>query len=56
MPSFTQKIYILPSISSKTPENVCLNPHNSAHFSETIDFRGHMSKFTQKMNVFLCMS
>ena len=32
--------------------NVCWNPHNSAGFSETIDLRGHMPRFTQKMNIF----
>ena len=44
-------IYLL-----KNPRNVCLNPHNSAHFSETIDLRGHMSKFTLKMNIFQSIS
>ena len=44
-------IYLL-----KNPINVCWNPHNRAHFSETIDLRHHMPRFTQKMNVFLCIS
>ena len=32
--------------------NVCWNPQNSAHFSKTIDFMGHMPRFTLKMNIF----
>ena len=31
--------------------NVCWNPQNSARFSKTIDLRGHMIRFTEKMNV-----
>ena len=32
--------------------NVCGNPQNRAHFSKTIDLRGHMPRFTIKMNIF----
>ena len=43
------KIWTLfPSVSMKTPENVCWNPENRAHFSKTIDLRGHMPRITQK--------
>ena len=33
------------------PINVCWNPQNSAHFSKMIDLRGHMPRFTLKMNI-----
>ena len=29
------------------PINVCWNPQNRAHFSETINLRGHIPRFTQ---------
>ena len=32
--------------------NVCWNPQNRAWFSEMINLRGHMPRFTLKMNVF----
>ena len=36
-----------------TTINVCLNLQNSAHvFPRMIDLRGHMPRFTLKMNVF----
>ena len=44
-------IYLL-----KNPINVCWNPQNSARFSETINLRGHMPRFTLKMNVFPSIS
>ena len=36
--------------------NVCWNPQNRARFSKTIDLRGHMPRFTQKMNIFPSIS
>ena len=36
--------------------NVCWNPQNRAHFSVMIDLRGHMPRFTLKMNVFPSIS
>ena len=36
--------------------NVCWNPQHRACFSETINLRGHMPRFTQKMNVFPSIS
>ena len=41
--------------SHLSPEKThkCVFRHqNSAHFSKTIDLRGHMPRFTLKMNVF----
>ena len=35
---------------------VCSDPQNGARFSKTIDLRGHMPRFTQKMNVFPSIS
>ena len=40
----------------RNPINVCSNPHNSVHFSERIDLRGHMPRFSWKINVFPPMS
>ena len=36
--------------------NVCWNPKNRAHFLQTINLRGHMPRFTQKMNIFPSIS
>ena len=36
--------------------NVCWNPQNRVCFSETIGLRGHMPRFTLKMNVFPSIS
>ena len=44
-------IYLL-----RNPINMCSNPENRAHFSNTIDLRGHMPRFTVKMNVFPSIS
>ena len=38
------------------PINVCWNPQNRASFSKTIDLRGHLPRFTLKMNVFPSIS
>ena len=38
------------------PKNVCWNPQNRACFCRTIDLRGHMPRFTLKMNVLLSIS
>ena len=35
---------------------MCWNPQNRACFSEMIDLRGHMPRFTQKMNIFPSIS
>ena len=40
----------------RNPKNVCSDPQNSAHFSETIDLMGHMPRFILKMNVFPSIS
>ena len=40
----------------RNPINMCSNPENRAHFSNTIDLRGHMPRFTGKMNVFPSIS
>ena len=40
----------------RNPINVCWNPQNRACFSETIDLRVHMPRFTLKMNVFPSIS
>ena len=40
-------IYLL-----RNPINVCWNPQNRACFVETIDLRGHMPRFTLKVNIF----
>ena len=44
-------IYLL-----RNPINMCSNPENRAHFSKTINLRGHMPRFTVKMNVFPSIS
>ena len=49
---FTLKNEHFPIYVLRNPINVCWNPQNRACFSETIDFRGHMSRFTLKMNIF----
>ena len=41
-----------PSISSVNTINVCWNPQNGTRFSETINLRGNMPRFTLKMNTF----
>ena len=47
------KIWTFSHLSQlKTLENVCSNPENRAHFSQMIDLRGHMPRFTLKMNTF----
>ena len=38
------------------PKNVCWNPQNRACFSKMIDLRGHMPRFTLRMNVFPSIS
>ena len=43
-------------LSPEKPINVYSDPQNSAHFSKTIDLRGHMPRFTLKMNVFPSIS
>ena len=39
-------IYLL-----RNPINVCWNLQNRARFSETINLRGHMARFTLKLNI-----
>ena len=39
-----------------TPINVCWNPQNRACFSEVINLRCHMPRFTLKMNIFPSIS
>ena len=49
---------IFPSISLESPyhQKCVLKPQNRAHFSEAIDLKGHIPRFTQKMNVFPSIS
>ena len=56
MPRFTLKMNIFPSISLENLKDVCWNPQNNAHFSETIDLWGHVPRFTLKMNIFPSIS
>ena len=44
-------IYLL-----RNTTNVCWNPHNSARFSQMINLRGHMPRFTEKINIFPSIS
>ena len=44
-------IYLL-----RNPKDVCWNSQNSARFSEMIDLRYHMPRFTQKINIFPSIS
>ena len=53
---FTLKMNILPPMSLEDTINVSSDPQNSACFSETINLRGHMPRFTLKMNTFLHLS
>ena len=50
------KKWMFSHLSPEKPINVCWNPRNSACFSKTIDLRGHMPRFTQKMDVFPSIS
>ena len=43
-------------LSPWKPQNECWNPQNRACFCKTIDLRGHMPRFTLKMNVLLSIS
>ena len=53
MPRFTLKNEHFPIYLFGNPIYcVCLNPQNRAHFSEMIDLRDHMPRFTLKMNIF----
>ena len=45
------KIECFPIYLLGNPINVCWNPQNRTHFSETINLRGHMPRFTLKMNI-----
>ena len=44
-------IYLL-----RNPKNVCWTPQNSARFSKQIDLRGHMPRFSWKIDDFPAMS
>ena len=48
---WTFPIYLL-----RNSIHVCWNPHSRDRFSETIDLRGHMPRFTLKINVFPSIS
>ena len=50
------KMNVFPPMSLRNTINVCWNPWNSAHFSKTINLRGHMPRFTLKMNIFPSIS
>ena len=40
----------------RNPITVCWNPQKRAGFSETIDLKGDMPRFTWKINVFPAIS
>ena len=50
------KMNVFPSMSLRNPINVCWNPQNRACFSNTIDLKGHMPRFTWKIYIFPSMS
>ena len=52
MPRFTLKIEHFPICLLGNLIYLSSNPQNRAHFSEIIDMRGHMPRFTLKMNIF----
>ena len=56
MPTFTLKNECFPIYLLGNCINVCWNPQNRACFSKMIDLRGHMPRFTLKMNVMLSIS
>ena len=45
-------------LSPWKPHKFVLHPQNRAHFSETIDLRGYMTRFSWKMNIFpsICLA
>ena len=53
---YSKNEHVFPSISCGNTINVCWNPQNRACLSKTIDLKGHMPRFTLKMNVFQCNS
>ena len=50
------KMNIFPSYLLGSTINVCWNSQNRARFSKTIGLRGHMPRFTLKMNMFSDLS
>ena len=56
MPRFALKNDCFPIYLLGIPINVCWNPQNMAHFSTKIDLRGHMPRFTLKINIFWSIS
>ena len=52
MPRFTLKNECFPIYLLGNTIHVCWNPQNMACFSKLIDLRGHMPRFTLKMNMF----
>ena len=56
MPRFMLKMYVFSIYLLGNTINGCWNSQNRAHFAKTIDLRGHMLRFTLKMNVFPSIS
>ena len=54
--NFLQSVRLQVTYLLRNPINVCWNPQNSARFFNTINLRGHMPRFTLKMNVFPSIS
>ena len=54
MPRFTLKLNVFPSISLESPysHKCVLKPQNRACFSEAIDLRDYMPRFTLKNKCF----
>ena len=56
MPRFKSKNECFPIYLMRNPTNVCSDPQNMDRFSKTIELRGHMPRFTLKINVFPSIS
>ena len=53
---YTEKWSFYSAMSLRYTRDVCWNPHNRVCFSETINLRGHMPRFTLKVNIFPSIS
>ena len=51
MPRFTLKNEHFPIYLLRNPINSVLKPSEQCSFSKMIDLRGHMPRFTHKMNI-----
>ena len=50
------KKWTIPIYLLRNPRNMCWNHQNGACFSKMFDLRGHMPRFTWKMNIFPSIS